>query len=149
MPAFTWPMTEATNSTIALPIPVTSRMQPSRTKTGTDRRTRLDIPSSIRPIITKIGAVLANVRKASVPSPKQKAIGTPIASISATKSPRKIGRFQFPNPAKTGSSRNSAATMAATVAMEPMSARGVLSRTAWAIARIAIRSMPNGSAAAR
>ena len=65
----------------------------------------LDIPSSIRPIITKIGAELAKVRKASVPSPKQKAIGTPIASISATKSPRKSGRFQFPKPANTGSSR--------------------------------------------
>ena len=75
-------------------MPVASRMQPSSTKTGTESRIRLDIPSSIRPTMTKIGALLAKVRNVSVPIPKQNAIGTPMASIAITKAPRKSGRFQ-------------------------------------------------------
>ncbi len=134
---------------MALPMPVTSRMQPRSTKTGTESRMRLDMPSSMRPIITKIGAVLAKVRKASVPSPKQKAMGTPMTRRTATKRPRKSGRFQLPRVRNAGSRRKSAATMAATVAAAARRVRGVLSRTAWVTARIAMRSMPKGSAAAR
>ena len=47
---------------MARPIPVSSKMQPSSTKTGTDSKISDDMPSSIRPIITKTGEWLAKVR---------------------------------------------------------------------------------------
>jgi hypothetical protein len=77
-------------STIALPMPVASRMQPRSTKIGTESRMRLDMPSSMRPIITIIGTLVEKARKASVPSPKQKAIGTPATRQAATTQTRKI-----------------------------------------------------------
>ena len=67
---------------MALPMPVASRMQPRKTKIGTDSRMMLDMPSSMRPIITKIGTRVLKARKASVPMPKQKAIGTPMTRHS-------------------------------------------------------------------
>ena len=84
MPARTWPSSEARKSTIALPMPVASRTQPSSTKIGTDSRMMLDMPSSMRPIITKIGTRVAKARKHSVPRPKQNAIGTPTTRHTAT-----------------------------------------------------------------
>ena len=48
-----------------------------------------DIPSSIRPIMTTSGTLVPKARKHSVPTPKQKAIGTPATSRSATKPTRK------------------------------------------------------------
>ena len=62
MPARMWPSSEARKSTIALPMPVASRMQPSRTKIGTDTRMMPDMPSSIRPIMTSIGTWVAKAR---------------------------------------------------------------------------------------
>ena len=90
MPAFTWPSSEAMKSTIALPMPVASSTQPSSTKIGTDSRMRLDMPSSMRPTSTISGTRVVKTMKASVPSPKQKAIGTPMARQSATSPTRKI-----------------------------------------------------------
>jgi predicted secreted protein len=43
-------------------MPVASRTQPSSTKIGTDTRIRLDMPSSIRPIITTTGMVVLKAR---------------------------------------------------------------------------------------
>jgi hypothetical protein len=63
---------------------------PRRTKIGTDRRMRLDMPSSMRPIITIVGREVVKVRKVSAPRPKQKAIGTPMARKNATKPTRKM-----------------------------------------------------------
>ena len=62
MPARTWPSSEARKSTMALPMPVASRMQPRSTKIGTDRRMMLDMPSSMRPIMTKVGTWVAKAR---------------------------------------------------------------------------------------
>ena len=90
MPAFTWPSREARKSTIALPMPVASRMQPSSTKIGTESRIRLDMPSSIRPTMTMVGTLVEKTRKHSVPMPKQKAIGTLQTRQKATITSRKI-----------------------------------------------------------
>ena len=62
MPAFTWPSSEARKSTIALPMPVWSRIQPSSTKIGTEIRMRCDMPSSMRPIMTKVETRVAKAR---------------------------------------------------------------------------------------
>ena len=55
MPARTCPKREAKKSTMALPMPVMSKMQPSSTKIGTEMRIKLDMPSSIRPTMTMRG----------------------------------------------------------------------------------------------
>ncbi len=62
MPARMWPNIEDSSSTIALPMPVASRTQPSSTNTGTDSRMMPDIPSSMRPTITIIGTQVVKVR---------------------------------------------------------------------------------------
>jgi hypothetical protein len=62
MPARTWPNKEAKKSTMALPIPVISRMQPKSTKIGTEMRIKLDMPSSIRPTMTIKGVCVENAK---------------------------------------------------------------------------------------
>ena len=47
---------------MALPMPVASSTQPSSTKIGTETSTRLDMPSSIRPITTVSGVWVEKAR---------------------------------------------------------------------------------------
>ena len=134
---------------MALPMPVASRMQPRSTKIGTDRRMRLDMPSSMRPIITMVGTELVKVRKVSAPRPKQKAIGTPMARKNATKPTRKMRMLMWPSAGRDGETSHSSApapaiTTAATEISEGLAARSV-SRSASS----AIRPMPTGRAATR
>ncbi|MNE97177.1 hypothetical protein D3C80_1954850 [compost metagenome] len=77
-------------------MPVASSTQPSRTKIGTERRMMLDMPSSMRPMMTKVGMEVVKVRKDSAPRPKHKAIGTPMANNRPTPKTRKTTIFQLP-----------------------------------------------------
>jgi hypothetical protein len=62
MPALMWPSSDASTSTMALPMPVLSSTQPSSTNTGTDTRMMLDMPSSMRLTTTVSGVVVAKPR---------------------------------------------------------------------------------------
>ena len=130
-------------------MPVASRMQPSSTKTGTDRRMRLDMPSSMRPTITVSGSFVENIRKARAPAPKQKPIGTPMArqmAITPTSSTRMLA---LPSWAKTGVISHKAATAAATMAAPTSASRRLVSRRSFAASATSIRVMPSGMPATR
>ena len=134
---------------MALPMPVASRMQPRKTKIGTDRRMMLDMPSSMRPIITKIGTRVLKARKASVPMPKQKAIGTPMTRHSATTPTRKMRMLMLPSRSSAGDRSQNAPARAATSTTDKTRSRRVDVFTACATMKLSMAKMPNAMAATR
>ena len=130
-------------------MPVASRMQPRSTKTGTDSRIRLDMPSSMRPTITVSGSFVEKSRKARAPEPKQKPIGTPIARQTAITPTSSTRMLALPSWAKTGVISQSAATAAATMAMLITMSLTLVSRRNFAASATSISTMPSGMPAMR
>ena len=130
-------------------MPVASRMQPRSTKTGTDSRIRLDMPSSMRPTITVSGSFVEKSRKARAPEPKQKPIGTPIARQTAITPTSSTRMLALPICAKTGVISHSTATAAATAAMLITMSLMLVSRRNFAASAISISTMPSGIPAMR
>jgi len=134
---------------IARPMPVASSTQPSSTNTGTDTSTRLDMPSSMRPIITPIGMWVVKARKLTAPMPKQNAIGTAATRHTATKPIRKITMLRWPRSASTGMPPQQAPATAATAPVPTASCASVQVRQACVSTTTSIATMPKAIAATR
>ncbi len=95
-PPRTWPSSPARNAIMALAMPVISISSPRKTNSGTARRIRCDIPSSMRPTITGNAVSVPSARYPNVPRPNAKAIGIPLNTAAATTPTKKISRLNRP-----------------------------------------------------
>ncbi|EEF23114.1 conserved hypothetical protein, partial [Ricinus communis] len=133
---------------MALAMPVISTRWPSRMNSGTASRISEDMPSSKRPATTASGLVVTVSMKATVARPKQKAMGMPSSTDTASTRPKNTTRFQFPMACSQAAPRYIAPATAASRASTPTRSTSFW-REMRSSERAIISAAPTATAAAR
>ncbi|OIQ65684.1 hypothetical protein GALL_527570 [mine drainage metagenome] len=130
-------------------MPAISISNPRKMNSGTARRIRWLMPSSMRPTSTISGVRVVSARYPKIASPNAKAIGTPANTQKPTTPTKKMTRLILPSGRSHGAASQKTATSSATDSTACSTSLMSPTLTSRSNANSAIRQTPTGSAAAR